>query len=167
VKIIFSNNELVGSRWIRQLSSDGDISEIPSHVSFLFFDSFVLESAFPKGFRINQYDYFKAHNKIVMCFEYQTHFIDELKEMKKISKIYYGSKYDWKSVLYQGIKILFKKWFGMGLTLENKWDVASRVSCQEIMRDIFPDRNLEMMTPYDLMLILEQSKRFKKVNKNG
>jgi hypothetical protein len=163
MKILFSNNDLIGSRWIRQLSSDGDISKIPSHVSFLFFDSFILESAFPKGFRVNQYDYFKAHNKIVMCFEQKMTIVDEIEEMKQICKIYYGAKYDWKSVMYQGVMIMLKKYLGIRLTLDNKWDVASRYSCQELMTPLFPDHNLEMMTPYNLMLILKESNKFKEV----
>lgn len=163
VALVFSKNGKYGSKLIREMSASKgeDIDKIPSHVAWLFFNIFVLESAVPFGFRISWYPYFKEKNSIVK----RLNLIKELTHrearimMEEILKSYYGKGYDYLGVLYQGYRILLFKLFKVSIPDDNKWEKTDKISCQEALEKIL-GKPLKMVTPYNLMLKLSEESDF-------
>lgn len=188
VKIGFSNNGKIGSKAIRHASQarhhkeTGEVVEledIPSHTYWIFFGDIVIESAFPKGFRIQYYEDFKKHNKVIAEYRFTADFqhSNTGRMRRKVCEMYHGKKYDWKGVLFQGWRIMLNVIFGFEIPKDNMWESSNRISCQEAFEFLSKENHkmvgkpvhegeisLEMATPYAFMLYLANDEDFVKIN---
>lgn len=153
--VVFSNNEKIGSKAISYGSiKSGSFDDIPSHMSFVFFNTFVYESRLESGVVINEWDEFKLNNRIVKAYDLGLN-------PKMSGRLYcalfnksYRKKYDWKAVLYLGYRQAMWKFFGWKKPDQNPWNTEDRYYCNELYSFI-KSGDLSMITPYDLMLMLE------------
>lgn len=166
IKISFTKNDLIGSKIIRKISSGSEnIQDIPSHIAWVFFDKFVVESTFPFGMKINYYDYFSDKHAIVKEFvlKEDVKARDIMLKMVSILDKYYGMGYDHLGVFYQAGYILLMRLIGRPISKKNAWEERQRVSCQEIFKEHF-GIDTSLSTPLDLMRILEKDPKWERVH---
>ncbi len=154
-KVVFSNNKKIGSKIISWGSSKGGNSEsIPSHMSFVFFDTFVYESRLESGVAVNVWDEFKEENRIVKSYDMELNPKMAGRLYRELFKRSYRKKYDWKAVLYLAWAQFKWKFFGRLKPKQNPWNTEDKYYCNELYSFInYGD--LSMVTPYELMLLLE------------
>jgi hypothetical protein len=153
--IVFSNSKKIGSRVISWGSiKKGSIDEIPSHMSFLFFNTFVYESRLESGVAINEWDEFKKKNKVIRVYDLQLTGGETGRLFKEIFKRSYKKKYDWKAILYLAWRQFLWKFFNINKPKVNKWESVDKYFCNELY-ELLELKDISMITPYELMIAIE------------
>ena len=165
IKFIFSNKDRTASKLIRWGTKHEwqDISDCPSHLSFLFFDTFIVESTLKSGVRINYYPSFKKENKIVACFKHRVPPANEDQVFKRMLDRHHGSEYDDMAILYFAWRVLLKKIFKIPLPEKNKWQNAEEWFCNE-MFNFITGKDHSMESPNTLMDEMLKSEFFEAID---
>lgn len=158
VSLIFSNNNLIGSKLIRVITNHflkgTSFSEVPSHVSVLINDRWVHESTITDGVVISSIDKWSLKNNVVKIVP-----IDSIdyKFIKQKVRIIKNKKYDYLGALYLGLCCLLNKWFGTKLPTFNKWESHNRYFCTELV-EVVLETYLSMAAPSYLLYLIKNEK---------
>ena len=161
VWIVFSNNEKIGSRVISYgTTKKPTIDNVPSHFSYCFKETYVLESRLTSGVHADEWENFKSKNKIIAIFDV-TENVEEIygkwyKYYQYVYKKIMGKAYDWPAVYYLGWRYFLWKFLSRKLPIINKKNDENKYFCVEIFEDIFRD-SLEMYSPNRLMARCQKS----------
>ncbi len=153
--LVFSNNDLIGSKIISWGSAKNmPIDEVPSHFSYCFKETYVLESRLASGVRADEFEHFKSKNKIIAVFDVTV----EVEQIHNKWYLYYKSlyrrvlnkKYDKKGLFYLAWRQFLWKFFNKPIPKVNKKDDPNKYFCTEVFSDLFGE-NVSMHSPYRLM----------------
>lgn len=154
VHYLFSKNKKIGSKIIRWGTRHLEPQlykkcEIPSHVAILVNEKWVFESTLETGVRRISYKEWLEHNTEVAKYKCQTPrtITDVLNYFRAIK----GKKYDYKGVIYFGIRVGLNKFFGMKIPKKNKWASDNKYFCCEVMGEML-GLDYEMTSPVQVMV---------------
>lgn len=154
--IVFSNNDKIGSKIISWGSAKGiQSTKVPSHFSYVFKETYVLESRLTSGVHADEWENFKSRNKIVAIFDVS----EEIEKKHGKWYVYYknlykkiiNKSYDWKGLLYLAFYQARWKFFNKNIPQSNKKNNPDKYFCVEVFEDLFGE-NISMYSPYSLMV---------------
>lgn len=137
------------------------LSEIPSHVSLVFYDSMVIEAVMLKGVILNYLPTFLKPNKVLATFELKTRERDHV-FYKKASEKYHGQGYDFSGLIWFIWVFTAHQLFGYEVPKVNLTENKNKAFCNEIL-SIIINENTSHIDPNSMMLALESDERFTKV----
>lgn len=134
IEILFSNNQLIGSRTISWLSSFDvkDMKDVPSHTAVLINETLVIESVF-KGVRIIPYKKWKEINNEIAKIPLDAVKKETGEDLRDLLFEMWGKKYDFKGLLYFtwcGIEFIL---LNREIPKENKWEREDYFFCSEFV----------------------------------
>lgn len=135
MNILFTTSKYPTSWLIRKVTGD-DCSHVAMEKGGI-----VIHSDFT-GLRLEPLHIFKQRNIII-------HSVSSPKPVKfsKIISDYWGAKYDFKGLLYLGIRYILPKNL---LAKGNLWQTSGMFLCTELVTDILEDREDSTITPHEL-----------------
>ena len=168
----WTKNELIGSRLI-QWGLDSDCS----HFAICFGsgdNSIVVESRLNTGVRPIFKSTFLKKNIIVHTLNLKIPTADEKGLMERVIKNVAGRDYDWKGILFWGIRVLLNKLFFMPLPETNMWADKQEIYCTEVLSALRPyleekmsiDMKVldsQLVSPHGAYELLSGSNNFKKM----
>lgn len=137
------------------------LSEIPSHVSLLFYDTMVLEAVMLKGVILNYLPTFLKPNTVLAIYEFKAKERDWW-FYKKAADKYHGQGYDFKGLIWFLWVFIAHQLFGRDIPKINTAENKNKAFCNEIL-SIIMNENTSHIDPNSMMLALESDERFTKV----
>jgi len=155
VWIVFSRNDKAGSRLISWGSAKKtDIKKVPSHFSYCFKETYVLESRMTTGVRADEWENFKSKNDIIAIFDVseivKLNYGKWYKYYKHLYKPIMGKAYDKAALIYLGWKVFLWKVFNRPIPKTNRKNNPNKYFCVEVFQELFGE-DLSAVTPYVLM----------------
>lgn len=155
IDILFSNNELKGSKLIQWGSSFlvDNLKEIPSHVAVLINGELVIEAIMLQGVRIVPYNKWLEHNNEIS--KIQLELIKD--KMNSSSENFHelidemwGKKYDFKGLFFFGIAVLKFCILKIPLPATNRWEQEDKFFCSEFVGRLI-GYNYSMTSPAQML----------------
>lgn len=156
IKALFCTNNLVGSLLISWGTKEPwqAISDTPSHVAFLFFNTIVVDSDLISGVKESTFEDLQKKYKIVKTFILPVTPEESYRYLELARNKIIGSKYDWPAIIYFSWRVALKKLFNIPIPDKNKLAVPNMHFCTEVY-NIIAGGDHGMVSPNDLMLYMD------------
>lgn len=138
IEVLFTRSELIGSKWIRELTGE-DVS----HCAILYFDKVIHSSYY--GVKRVSYDEFSRHNDIVYRVELPIAPKTIIETYEKLK----NKPYDYGALLFLGLRYIAMR-CGIKMDYRNLWQDSGCFICSEFVSRAIIGEADSMITPYQL-----------------